>query len=120
MSIESNPRLGHLSDQEMRMVRDFVARLHARFDGELVSAILFGSRARGDAAPDSDMDVMVILANAPRDIRRDVRDLATEVWLEHGIFLSTRVSSEAHWQELEKMQTGFYCNVCRDGIQLTS
>jgi len=118
---ESNlQRLRHLSDQERHMVDDFLERLHARFDGELVSAILFGSRARGDAARDSDMDVVVILEDAPREIQRDVRDIATEVWLEHGIYLSTRVSSVAHWQELEKLQTAFYRNVLRDGIYLTN
>lgn len=52
-------------------------------------------------------------------MRRDVRDLATEVWLEHGILLSTRVSSAAHWQEREDMQAGFCRNVCREGIRLT-
>jgi predicted nucleotidyltransferase len=62
LSLQLDPRLGHLSDQERSMVVDFLGRLHARSDGELVSAILFGSRARGDAAPDSDMDVVVILA----------------------------------------------------------
>ncbi len=54
-----------------RIVRDF----------DPLRIILFGSHARGDAQPDSDIDLLVILAEAPNkrqaaiEIRRALRDL---------------------------------------------
>jgi len=42
------------------------------------------------------------------------------IMIHNGILLSTRVSSAAHWQELKDLQTGFYRNVCQEGILLTS
>ena len=37
---------------------------------------------------------------------------------EHGIYLSTRVWSRAHYRKLEKLQTLLYRNIQRDGIDL--
>jgi len=46
-------------------VAEMVRRIVERFDPERV--ILFGSRARGDARPDSDVDLLVVM---PTDSRR--------------------------------------------------
>jgi predicted nucleotidyltransferase len=111
-------RLDRLTDRERRLVQDFVSLLRRRFDGQLVSAMLFGSRARGEATADSDLDVLVVMRDAPPETRKTIRHLAAEVWLEHDIYLSTRVWSQAHWQELAELQTGSYRNICQDGISL--
>lgn len=67
---------------------DAVARLVAfrnavqlAFPGAVQDVVLFGSRARGDADPDSDYDVAVVLANKlllDRDVRRRLADAAWE------------------------------------------
>jgi predicted nucleotidyltransferase len=67
---------------------DAVARLVAfrnavqlAFPGAVQDVVLFGSRARGDADPDSDYDVAVVLANKlllDRNVRRRLADAAWE------------------------------------------
>jgi predicted nucleotidyltransferase len=110
--------LDHLTDRERQAAMEFVERVRQRFDGHLVAAILFGSRARGEAQPDSDMDVLVVMSSADPETRKEIRHLAVEVWLAHGICLSTRVWSRAHWHHLEELQTLLYQNIHRDGINL--
>lgn len=107
-----------LTDKERQVASEFVEKLQQRFDGQLRSVILFGSRARGEAQADSDMDVLVVLSSAGPEVRREVRGLAVEVWLEHDIYLSTRIWSQEHWQELGELQTLLYQNIQRDGINL--
>jgi len=48
-----------------------VARLVARAttDPDVLAVLLFGSRARGDAAPSSDFDVCLVLGGKPRSDR---------------------------------------------------
>jgi predicted nucleotidyltransferase len=41
------------------MIQQMVRRIVSRFDPE--SVILFGSHARGDAGPDSDIDLLVVM-----------------------------------------------------------
>jgi predicted nucleotidyltransferase len=107
-----------LADKERQAATEFVDRVRQQFGDQVVSVLVFGSRARGEAEPDSDMDVLVIMSDAGPEIRRAIRYLAVEVWLKYGIYLSTRVWSRAHWGKLEELQTLLYRNICRDGISL--
>ena len=111
-------RLGNLSDKEQRVASALVSRILEEFDGQLVTAVLFGSRARGDAEPDSDMDVLVVLPGVDLETRREVHNLAADVWLEYGIYLSVRIRSLAQWHRLGELQTQLYRNICRDGIDI--
>jgi predicted nucleotidyltransferase len=118
MSIISEQQISRLSKLDQRIATEFADKLRQQFDGQLVSIVLFGSRARGNAAPDSDMDVLVVLADASPAMRKVVRYLAVEVWLKYGIYISTRVWSNDHWRKVEEIQTLLYQNICRDGIRL--
>lgn len=111
-------RFEYLSEQEQRVALEFVSRMRQRFNGQLLSAILFGSRARGEAKPDSDMDVLVVLSTANVEVRKEVRHLAVDICLECGIYPSTRVWSLAEWRSALEMQTQLYRSIQRDGIDL--
>jgi hypothetical protein len=108
----------HLTDRERQAALEFVEKVRQRFESQLISAVLFGSRARGEATPDSDMDVLIVMAKVDPKISREIRYLAVEVWLKHGIYLSTRVWSQNHWYELADLQSLLYQNIQRDGINL--
>ena len=66
----------------------------------LHSLILFGSRARGDADPDSDLDVLVVLDNQPTDSGRDlISDCAWEAGFEYGLVVVPIVFARREWEE---------------------
>lgn len=77
------------SDPVLRRVRE---ALDAMYGERLERVVLFGSRARGDARPDSDYDVAVFL----RDIgdywkeRMRLADLRTEIMREMDVFLEAQ------------------------------
>ena len=65
-------------------------RLEQLYGGRLVGLTLFGSHARGDADPASDIDVLVVLGgevNPGLEIRR-TGEIVSEISLRHDVVIS--------------------------------
>jgi predicted nucleotidyltransferase len=60
--------------------------------------VLFGSRARGDAEPDSDMDVLVIVNDLTEEMEDYISECAWEAGFERGIVLVPVVFSRNDWE----------------------
>lgn len=69
MMRRSPPRSGAeaLSAGERSAVRRLISHIRREVPAELVQATLFGSRARGEARPDSDVDVLLVFRRLPWD-----------------------------------------------------
>jgi len=93
-------------------LRDRLSRLYGeRFQ----RTVVFGSRARGDALPDSDVDVLVVLGGDVRpfeEIRR-AGAVVAEVSLNNDVYLSCIYTSESRF---ENATTPFLKAVRREGI----
>ena len=77
------------------LFRTCVRRLLAHALGEqFVQAMLFGSRARGEAQPDSDIDVLVIVPGEVNymDLLRRTSALVAELLLAHDVVLRFTIS----------------------------
>jgi predicted nucleotidyltransferase len=62
--------------------------------------VLFGSRARGDNEPDSDMDVLVVLEGpVSRESEEYVRSCAWELSYENGVVIFPLVVARTEWEE---------------------
>jgi hypothetical protein len=96
-------------------LRKFRREVEAHFPGRVVDVILFGSRARGDARPDSDYDVAVFIEGLDhrRAAGRAVADLAFPYILS-GFHIRPMVLPGSY---LTTEQPGFLArNIARDGI----
>lgn len=56
-----------LSPSERRAAAELVRRIRSHVQAELIQASLFGSKARGDARPDSDVDLLLVFRQLPWD-----------------------------------------------------
>jgi hypothetical protein len=87
---------------------DFQRRLLVLFPGEIRALILYGSHARGEATPDSDVDVMVVVSwsdpeqpqgyylgrvSDPRWVQ--IIDAAVDAMIAYGPFISALVVGES-------------------------
>ncbi len=52
-------------DKNMTGLKEFTDLLIKKYKQELISAVLYGSVARGDAKPGSDIDLVIIIEKAP-------------------------------------------------------
>jgi len=87
-------------------------------DGErLVKLVLFGSRARGDNDPDSDIDVLVVLRMPEEELPPigATTDLEIELWDKYGFVLNVFEMDE--WQFMNR-QGPLLRNVRREGATI--
>ncbi|MBV5339040.1 MAG: nucleotidyltransferase domain-containing protein [Deltaproteobacteria bacterium] len=76
---------------------------------------VFGSRARGDATADSDLDVFVVVEDATRDIEKYVSDCAWEAGFEQDVVVVPVVLSQNKINGALK-ESVFILNVYRESI----
>ena len=81
--------------------------------------ILFGSQARGDARPDSDWDLLILLDKDKRNFIEDSNKYAypfTEIGLKYGIVIMAMIYTTKEWEN--RKPTLLYKNVKQDGIEI--
>lgn len=82
--------------------------------------ILYGSHARGDAAPDSDWDLLILLDDTPTKAREDaVCHALYALQIAMGIVLSAIVRGKREWESRLYRAMPFHQNVEHDGLVLT-
>jgi len=80
---------------------------------------LYGSRARGDAKPLSDWDLLILLntKNIPFALETKIMDEFYEIELETGEILSPLIYSKEEWN-VKYRQTPLYENITKESIRL--
>ncbi len=73
-----------LPDDVRALLLAYRGLLQDRFGERLVDVRLFGSRARGDASQDSDVDVAVVVKAISDDEHACAIDLAMDAWRQSG------------------------------------
>jgi len=89
-----------LTINERQALQAFVFYLQQSIPDKLEFMALFGSKARGDSQVDSDIDVLVILSNENRQLRRGILKQAARFSLEFDVLLSPRVMGVERWEEM--------------------
>ncbi|PSQ86631.1 MAG: hypothetical protein BRD42_04420 [Bacteroidetes bacterium QS_3_64_15] len=80
---------------------------------------LFGSYARGDARPESDWDVLVLLDDpVDSDRRNQLRDRFHTLELKEGEAISSRIYNRKEWNSEPRRSSSFAQNVRDDAIAL--
>ena len=99
---------------------EFVKRLRQSLSANVVDVRLFGSEARGEATPESDIDVLVVVQPEGERVALEDRviDIAFDVNLEFGVYLSPRVITPGILNDRVWRETPFVRNVVGESIPL--
>lgn len=101
-------------EQLLRRVKEAV--LSVLPDAEV---ILYGSRARGDARPDSDWDLLVLTdEKVDSEIEQEVWDKLLFIELDVAEVLVAFVHNREEWHSPYSRATPYYANVMKEGIVL--
>ena len=116
--VSSPEELTQLRPAERAALAAYLARLRSRFGERVLRVILFGSRARGEGDAESDLDVLVVVADGDWRFRDAIADESVEPWLAHAALISPITMERSEYEQLRAWQTLFYRNLEKDGIEL--
>lgn len=104
-----------LDEKDRPIMLEFRRRVAAI--APLLDMRAFGSRARGDAAPDSDLDVFLELAECSPELRQRISVVAWEVGFEMERVISTVVVTRADLEPGAMGASPLFLKVEREGVR---
>jgi predicted nucleotidyltransferase len=98
-------------------IQKFKSFLVSHFGKQFSGLVLFGSHARNQARPDSDVDLLLILKEkSPKNEEYiDVLPMISNFLLETGMLLSLIIKTES---ELENQKEGLLKTISSEGIRI--
>jgi uncharacterized protein (UPF0332 family)/predicted nucleotidyltransferase len=110
-----NPaRVPHLTADEREEVAQLLKRLQAECGQDVYRVILYGSKARGDAAVESDVDLLIVTKDGLDCVKHAVEDFKSE----QVRSAEPQVFSADEYRDYQRLKHPFYVNTRRDGIEL--
>ena len=107
-----------LDDDERRWLEGYVERLRTTRAPLVERVVVYGSKARGDAGPESDVDVLVLVRDAPGAVETARKLVYSDVDESYVVDHSVVVRTTAQWNEGLEMELPFPRNVEAEGVEV--
>ncbi len=103
-----------MTEEDRRVFEEFARRVRERFPEARIWA--FGSRARGDAAPDSDLDVCVVVDGLDEDKDRQIMAAAWQVGFADDVVISTVTFSQEEFTSAPLSESAIVREIRQNGV----
>jgi predicted nucleotidyltransferase len=108
----------HFSKREKQALSALLKQLKNDFQGQVSQIVLFGSKARGDARVDSDIDVLIVVENEVWGIKSKILQLGARLSLEFDVLFNLFIVGENRWQYMKDIQFPIYRVIAEEGVSI--
>ena len=109
-------KLKYLSEEEKKAVEEIKERILSLSGIKLKGIYLFGSKARGDYDPESDIDLAIIIDGLDREMKRKVIDIVAEIETKYIVVVSSLVLSLKDFTDLKEHERRIALDIEREGL----
>lgn len=109
-----------MSQTMQSLIEQYIAEIKKIYGTHLRKVILYGSYARGDFGPDSDVDIMILLDMSDVDLKAYSQQLSYMTYdfnLDNDLDIKPIAKSEAHFRKWV-INYPFYANIHKEGVVL--
>lgn len=107
-------------ERMQNILRLYIEHVKAIYGNHLQKIILYGSYARGEATPSSDVDIMILVDLDDIEIKKYsdlLSDITYDINLDYDVMIMPIVKNESHFNYWVKVYP-FYNNINREGVSL--
>lgn len=107
-----------MNERDKALILEFKKRLPSELEKHLKRLIVFGSRVRGEASEESDLDVIALVDEKTPEVEKKLEDIVYQVMWDHDFkpIISLKVFSESHFYSAFNRGFSFYHHVEKEGI----
>jgi len=107
-----------LTRDERTWLRDYCKALAEQHPGAVRRLLIYGSKARGDAGPESDLDVLLVVSNRAAKLKRRLRWTGYMLAAASTAVPSILAYTEDEWGSRQHGSSPFRRAVKRDAVQV--
>ena len=96
----------------------YVQRVVSDYANDLISITLYGSQARGEASPESDIDLFVVVKRRIPELEEALIHVAWEIQFEHDVVIADVIRGLDELEHLQYEGFPYYQSLEREGILL--
>ena len=105
-----------LHPEEQRWLDEYRKVLNERHPGTVLRMVIYGSKARGDAREDSDLDVLLVVRDGTDHLKRPLRRIGYDLDAASWAVPSIMAYTQAEWDRLKDLRSAYRESVERDGV----
>ncbi|QGA80364.1 nucleotidyltransferase domain-containing protein [Candidatus Nanohalobium constans] len=99
-------------------IKDFAEDVREEFGDRVEKILLYGSYARDEHVPGSDVDIAVLVSEKRDNDREKLFDIAEDYRWDKDIFFSPRVFELDKFKQKAEASPGFYSTVSKEGVEV--
>ena len=107
-----------LTPSEQAWLNAYREALVAQFPGFVEELLIYGSKARGDAGPESDLDVLLLVKDWAAGRKRALRRVGYLLAAATDVVPSILAYTRGEWEQRKQSGSPFRRAVERDGVRI--
>lgn len=107
-----------LTEAERAWLVAYRKALEQKHPGAVHQLLIYGSKARGQAHPESDLDVLLIVKNKTGRLKRTLRRIGYLLAATSDVLPSIIAYTEDEWESRKRSGSSFRQAVERDGVRV--
>jgi predicted nucleotidyltransferase len=107
-----------LAESEHKWLNAYREALGSQYPGAVEEMLIYGSKARGDAGPESDLDVLLIVKDQAAGRKRALRRVGYLLAAATEVVPSIMAYTRGEWEQRKQSGSPFHRAVERDGVRV--
>lgn len=107
-----------LTGEEASWLEAYRRAIEERYPGIVQRMLIYGSKARGQAHPDSDLDILLVFRNDAAGLKRELRRFGYLLAAASEVVPSILAYTEEEWESRSQIGSPFWQAVERDAVRV--